>query len=210
MISSSGSGKQGNGRRILQGMLLLASGRREGIGCFQGTPDSFGAALAPQLALLLVGIFQASMQADKVLGFTKLLLSLCVVLLPAVISHFYAHKWGRDALWLRYITAATWCGWVVVLISLVATVLAGLLFPPLLHQPGFMAALMVTVSVYEIWLQWYVARVGLGLSRGRAVLMYVSVLAATLVLYGLAALLPPHYIVMQDLLQPMISVKPSH
>ncbi|WP_255030698.1 hypothetical protein [Acetobacter persici] len=210
MISSSGSGKQGNGRRILQGMLLLASGRREGIGCFQGTPDSFGAALAPQLALLLVGIFQASMQTDKVLGFTKLLLSLCVVLLPAVISQFYAHKWGRDALWLRYITASTWCGWVVVLISLVATVLAGLLFPPLLHQPGFMAALMVTVSVYEIWLQWYVARVGLGLSRGRAVLMYVSVLAATLVLYGLAALLPPHYIVMQDLLQPMISIKPSH
>ena len=118
MISSSGSGKQGNGRRILQGMLLLASGRREGIGCFQGTPDSFGAALAPQLALLLVGIFQASMQADKVLGFTKLLLSLCVVLLPAVISHFYAPKWGRDALWLRSISASTGGGWGVVRYSL--------------------------------------------------------------------------------------------
>ncbi|GBR24772.1 hypothetical protein AA0473_0724 [Acetobacter orleanensis NRIC 0473] len=191
-------------------MLLLASGRREGIGCFQGTRDSFGAALAPQLAFLLVGVFQAVLQPDKALGFTKLLLSLCVVLLPAVVSQFYAHKWGRDALWLRYITAATWCGWVVVLISVVATVLAGVLFPPLLHQAGFMASLMVTVSLYEMWLQWYVARVGLGLSRGRAALLYVSVLLATLVLYGLAALLPPHYVVMKDLLQPMISIKPSH
>nr|WP_298796031.1 hypothetical protein [uncultured Acetobacter sp.] len=210
MISSSGSGKQSNARKILQGMLLLASGRREGIGCFQGTRDSFGAALAPQLALLLVGIFQAAMQPGKVMGFTKLLLSLCVVLLPAVVSQFYARKWGRDALWLRYITAATWCGWVVVLISMAATLLAGLLFPAVLQQPGFMGSLMLTVSVYEMWLQWYVARVGLGLSRGRALLLYVSVLGVTLVLYGLAALLPPHYIVMQDLLQPMIAVKSSH
>lgn len=208
MISNSGSGNQGsNSRKILQGMLLLASGRREGIGCFQGTPDSFVTSLAPQLALLLVGLFQAAMQPNKALGFTKLLLSLCVVLLPAVVSQLYAHRWGRDALWLRYITAATWCGWVVVLISLAATILAGVLFPPLLHQPGFMAALMVTVSVYEMWLQWYVARVGLGLSRGRAAILYISVLAITFVLYALAALLPPHYIVMQDLLQPMVGIK---
>ncbi|MCX2559852.1 hypothetical protein OQ252_00355 [Acetobacter farinalis] len=204
-----GSGKKGNPRSILQGMLLLASGRREGITCFQGTVDSFYAALAPQLALLLVGVFQAAMLPGKMLGFTKLLLSLCVVLLPAVISHFYARKWGRDGLWLRYITAATWCGWVVVLISLAVTVLAGVLFPALLQQPGFMGAVMVTVSIYEMWLQWYVARVGLALGRGRAAVLYLSVLVVTLVLYGLAALLPPHYIVTKDLLQPMIGVKSS-
>lgn len=205
MISN--SGKMGSGRKILQGMLLLASGRREGITCFEGTPDAFGAAIAPQLAMLIVGLLQVFLVSDKLLGLTKILLSLCVVLLPAVVSQFYAHRWGRDVLWLRYITAATWCNWVVLLISLGATILAGVLFPAILTQPGFMGALVLSVAVYEMWLQWYVARVGLGLSRGRALLLYVSILASTLVLYALAALLPPHYIVLKDLLQPMINVK---
>lgn len=205
MISN--SGKMGTGRRILQGMLLLASRRREGISCFEGTPDSFGAAIAPQLAMLIVGALQVFMVPDKMLGLTKVLLSLCVVLLPAVVSQFYAQRWGRQALWLRYITAATWCNWVVLLISLGATVLAGLLFPAILTQPGFMGALVLSVAVYEMWLQWYVARIGLGLTRPKALVLYVSILAATLALYGLAALLPPHYIVLKDLLQPMINVK---
>lgn len=93
MISN--SGKMGSGRKILQGMLLLASGRREGITCFEGTPDAFGAAIAPQLAMLIVGLLQVFLVSDKLLGLTKILLSLCVVLLPAVVSQFYAHRWGR-------------------------------------------------------------------------------------------------------------------
>ncbi|MFT8675963.1 MAG: hypothetical protein ABF990_10775 [Acetobacter sp.] len=194
-------------KRILQGMLLLASGRREGLACFEGTVDAFGAALAPQLAFLLVGAIQVFLQPDKIMEATKLLLSLCVLFIPAVVTHAYAKHWGRETLWLRYITAATWCNWVVVLVSLVCTILASLLFPALISQPGFMAALVFVAAAYEMWLQWFVARTGLGIGGVRAGLLYGSVLAASFVLYGLAALFPPHYVVIKDLLQPMIALK---
>lgn len=197
----------GNGRKILQGMLLLASGRREGILNFSSTPDAFGAALAPQLAFLLVGAFQVLLVTNKVMGLTKVLLSLCTILLPAVVTHFYAKRWARDALWLRYITAATWSNWVVLLVTLVATLLAGLLFPTVLEQPGFLKALVVGAALYEMWLQWFIARAGLGISGLRAFVLYASVMLATCALYGVAALLPPHYMVLTDLLQPAIAVK---
>lgn len=203
------SAQAGNGRRIFQGMLLLASGRREGIQNFAGTPDSFGAALAPQLAFLLVGAFQLAFVPDKIMGATKVLLSLCTILLPSVVSHFFARRWGREALWLRYITAATWSNWVVLLVTLVATLLAAVLFPALLEQSGFLKALVVVAAVYELWLQWFVARAGLGLGGVRAAVLYAAVLVATFTLYAVAALLPPHYMVLNDLLQPAISVKTS-
>ncbi|GBQ32607.1 hypothetical protein GOB83_02630 [Acetobacter fabarum] len=201
------TGKLGAARRIVQGMLQLAAGKREGLACFEGTPDAFGAALAPQMACILVGGIQIFLLPDKVMSATKLLLSFCVLLLPAVISQFYAQRWGRGALWLRYITAATWCGWVVVLISLACAVIAAVITPDIARQQVFIGALALCAAAYELWLQWFVAKVGLGISGGRAALLYVSILVASATLYGLAALLPPHYMVIHDLLQPMVNVK---
>ncbi|MGO3517302.1 MAG: hypothetical protein ACTINM_02165 [Acetobacter cibinongensis] len=203
---SSYSVKPGAVRQVFQGMLLLACGRREGMQNFSGTVDAFGAALAPQLAFLLIGAFQALLAPGKALGMTKVLLSLCVVLLPAVVSQFYAKKWGKEDQWLRYITAATWSNWVVLLVTIAATVLAGLLFPALLSQPGFLKALLVVAAAYEIWLQWFVARAGLGVSGLRACVLYASILLVTFALYALAALLPPHYMVLADLMQSPVPV----
>ena len=201
------TGKFGAVRRIVQGMLLLAGGKREGLAFFEGTPDAFGAALAPQMACIVVGGIQIFLLPDKVMSATKLLLSLCVLFLPAVVSHFYAQRWGRGALWLRYITAATWCGWVVVLISLACALIAAVITPQIARQQAFIGALALCAAVYELWLQWFVAKVGLGVSGGRAALLYVSILVASITLYVLAALLPPHYMVLTDLLQPMVDVK---
>lgn len=203
------TGKLGAVRRILKGMMLLAGGKREGLAYFDGTPDAFGAALAPQMACILVGGMQIFLLPDKVMSATKLLLSLCVLFLPAVISHFYAHHWGRGALWLRYITAATWCGWVVVLISLACALIAAVITPDIARQQVFIGALAMCAAVYELWLQWFVAKVGLDVSGGRAVLLYVSILLASVALYASAALLPPHYMVLKDLLQPMVNLKGS-
>lgn len=203
------TGKLGAVRRILKGMMLLAGGKREGLAYFDGTPDAFGAALAPQMACILVGGMQIFLLPDKVMSATKLLLSLCVLFLPAVISHFYAHRWGRGALWLRYITAATWCGWVVVLISLACALIAAVITPDIARQQVFIGALAMCAAVYELWLQWFVAKVGLDVSGGRAVLLYVSILLASVALYASAALLPPHYMVLKDLLQPMVNLKGS-
>ncbi|MFT8587013.1 hypothetical protein [Acetobacter papayae] len=191
-------------KRIVQGMLLLSSGRREGLACFEGTTNALGAAMAPQLAFVLVGGLQVFLQPDTVMELVKLLLSFCVLLMPLVISHAYARRWGREGLWLRYMTAATWCNWMIVLVSLVCTVLAVLLFPALVKEPSFMVALVFVATVYEMWLQWFVARVGLELGAGRAIVLYLSVLLACFVLYALAALLPPHYLFMHDLFQPMV------
>ena len=201
------TGKLGAVRRIIQGMLLLAGGKREGLAYFEGTPDAFGAALAPQMAYILVGGVQIFLLPDKVMSATKLLLSLCVLFLPAVVSHFYAQRWGRGALWLRYITAATWCGWVVVLICLACALIAAVFTPEIARQQAFIGALALCAAAYELWLQWFVAKVGLGVSGARAALLYVSILLASITLYGLAALLPPHYMVITDLLQPMVNIK---
>lgn len=191
-------------KRIIQGMVLLSCGRREGLAFFEGTTNALGAAMAPQLAFVLVGGLQIFLQPDKIMELVKLLLSFCVLLLPLVITHAYARHWGREGLWLRYMTAATWCNWMIVLVSLTCTILAVLLFPALVREPGFVVALLFGATLYEMWLQWFVARVGLELGAGRAIVLYLSVLLACFALYAIAALLPPHYLFMHDLLQPMV------
>ncbi len=192
-------------KRIIQGMLLLSSGRREGLAFFEGTTNALGAAMAPQLAFVLVGGLQVFLQPDKVMELVKLLLSFCVLLVPLVVTHAYARRWGREGLWLRYMTAATWCNWMIVLVSLTCTILAVLLFPALVKEPAFMVALVFVATAYEMWLQWFVARVGLELGAGRAIVLYLSVLLACFALYAIAALFPPHYLFMHDILQPMVS-----
>ncbi len=188
--------------RILYGMSLLAIGRREGITYFSGTVEAFYASLAPWLAFLLVDSLQIFFQPHKSIIVIKLLLSFCVLLLPPVISQVYAYKWGCMSFWLRYITAAMWCNWVMVIVPLVSVIFVLSLLPTLVTQSAFMKITFMGVALYSVWIQWFVARIGLSVSGLRAAVLYATVLLANCALYGIIILLSPH-IGLTDFLPPI-------
>ncbi len=178
---------------VIQGLLLVARGRREGLDCFGATPDAFLSALAPALAFLLVGGLLMLLREPSAVGGTLVLLSLCVLLLPPVLSHALAGSWRRGTLWLRYATAALWCGWLVIF----AAYLPAMLLLLMLQQFGVPAALaeatlLILVTGYWLWLHWFLAWRGLALSWTRAAVLVGTVLAATALLCAVAQLLPPH------------------
>ena len=185
--------------RILYGMTLLAIGRREGITYFAGTVEAFYASLAPWLAFLLVDSFLIFFQPNKIAIVIKLLLSFCALLLPPVVSQVYAYKWGCMPLWLRYITAAMWCNWVKVLVLLFSVVFVLPLLSTLVSQSTFIGIVFILVVLYSVWIQWFVARIGLSVSGLRAAILYATVLLADFALCGIVMLLSPH-LALTDLL----------
>ncbi|GBQ93799.1 hypothetical protein AA23498_1836 [Acetobacter nitrogenifigens DSM 23921 = NBRC 105050] len=191
-------------KSVVQGMALLASGRAEGLNRFRGSADSFLAAIAPGVAINLVSLLLVTMQDHVAIGLTKVELSFCALLAPPVISNFFARRWGREDLWLRYATAAAWCEWVSVFVSVVALAIASLFAPALVHTPSFVQAVVAAAELYGVWLGWFVAKVGLRLSWGKALVVYGASVVFALICYGLASVFPPHYSFIADLLKPMV------
>lgn len=198
-----------NPKAILEGMTLLASGKSEGIQRFGNSVENFLAALAPGLAMCIVGLLTVALQKEPVLGFICVELSFCTLLALPVISWFFAKKWGREELWLRYATAASWCEWITVLVSAVAMAMGSLLFSSLAETSGFAMAIVFSSDLYGLWLGVFVAKVGLRLSWPRAILLYGTTFCFALICYGLASLLPPHYNFINDLLQPVVTAQAS-
>ena len=94
--------------------------------------------------------------------------------------------WRREAAWLRFATAFNWCQWAI-------PVLGSLLLLTVGHSgigsvcrgvPPRGLALLGLVS-YGLWLHWFLARHGLGLSRLRAAVLVLGVnLATVLIVVG--------------------------
>lgn len=160
-------------------MTLLASGKSEGIQRFGNSVEHLLAALAPGLAMCLVGLLTVALQKNPALGFIRVELSFCTLLALPVFSWFFAKKWGREELWLRYATAASWCEWITVLVSAIAMAIGSLLFSSLAETTGFAIAIVFSSDLYGIWLGVFVAKVGLRLSWPRAVILYGSIRSAS-------------------------------
>lgn len=155
----------------LVGVLRLARGRVEGLAAFGSTPGSFLASLAPLIAFSLVG---AALLAGRAgLGGMLTLLFLLVIahLAPPVVSHALARYWDREDWWLRYATAYNW---VQCALPLAVLPLAfALQIMVILGLPAGAAVRVAVVAFigYVLWLQWLLARHGLDLSRGRAMVV---------------------------------------
>ncbi|MCE2576389.1 hypothetical protein [Komagataeibacter sp. FNDCR2] len=189
---------------ILRGMLLLGRGRAEGIAYFGNTRDSVLSALAPRLALWLVGGGLTIGYAPQAISGVKVLFALCLILLPAVVTHALARRWKREGLWLRYITAAWWTDWVTLLVGLVVALLMALSSPRLLESPMGELILNGTEFAYSLWLTWYVARVGLLLRRGQAVVMVLAIIGSLGLLAGVTALFSPDQRAWHEFLYPLL------
>ena len=160
---------------ILGGMLRLGLFRAEGMAGFPDSVQGFLNSFAPMLALILVGALLVATGGDPVFALESAASSLVALLAQPVVSHFLAARWGREAAWLRYATAANWCQWTPILVIAVLLPLAEMA-TQMGMAPQLAAGLVLLLTlVYALGLAWFLARVGLSLSRGRAALLVAIV-----------------------------------
>ncbi|GBR13990.1 hypothetical protein LV564_10715 [Komagataeibacter nataicola] len=189
---------------ILKGMMLLGRGRAEGIAYFGNTRDSVLAALAPRLAMWLVLGGLTLGAAPQAISGVKVLFALCLILLPAVVTNALARHWKREGLWMRYITATWWTDWLTLFVGLMVALLMAIASPRLLQSATGAGILNGVEFGYSLWLTWYVARVGLLLRRGQAMVLVIAILGSLGLLVAATGLLSPHQRAWHEFLYPLM------
>lgn len=163
-------------------MARLARGHGDGIQQFDATRDAFLTSLAPLIAFALVGCGLVMLGGGGMAAASALLAALCMFVAPLVLSFEVARLWQRQDFWLRFATAFNWCQWVIPAVGFVLLELFGALaalgLPSRAASTGFLLGLLS----YALWLHWFLARHGLGLSGLRALLLVFAVNLATAIL----------------------------
>jgi hypothetical protein len=171
-------------KSVLVGILRIARGRADGIGCFSSSPQAFLSSLAPLVAFPLVGAALAVFSEGPRRALTGLAMTLCALLTPAVVSYELARVWRRADAWLRFATAFNWCEWVLpavaclIMVPLSAAINAGM------NETTASLVLVGCLGFYGLWLHWFLARKALALSGLRAVVLvcFVNLVTAVVVI----------------------------
>ncbi len=170
---------------LLTGLLRLARGDASGILSFGHTPRAFLASLIPLATIPLVSAAIAFFHGAIARSLTDIAAALCLLLVPAVVSHALARHWQREAFWLRFAIACNWChfgltiGGFVLLFAIGVVIGTGGGSPSSPAAAIAVAILCLGILGYVLWLHWFVARAGLGLSGGRAALVVLATYAAS-------------------------------
>jgi hypothetical protein len=167
---------------IVLGVFRLARGRADGIRQFGATREAFLASLAPLIAFPLVGGLLMLLGGGGLTALADLLATLCALVAPPVLSFEVARLWGRQNSWLRFATAFNWCQWVIPVIGTLLLVVLGTLAALGLPRSVASASVVLGLVTYGLWLHWFLARHGLGLSRIRAALLVFGVNFGTVLL----------------------------
>lgn len=162
-------------RSVARGIWRLARLKREGFGEFAATPQAFLSSLAPLVAFPLVGGVVMLARGYGIAALTDLLATLVLVLCPPVIGAALAQHWGRAAGWLRFAVAFNWTQWAVPVVAMVLLVAVGVLRGVGLSEDQAVTVWLFGIAGYAIALHWFLAREGLGVSRGQAVLFIVAI-----------------------------------
>ncbi|GBQ92822.1 hypothetical protein [Asaia krungthepensis] len=189
--------------RIIRGVMQLGRGDKLGIAAFRNTPEALLAAIAPSAALFIVLALSTFVQGYNSTEITKVLILVSALLTRLVVSQYAARFWSREALWPRYATALLWSSWLPMVLSLIVICVMQLLMPGMATSRPALAGVMIGVELYELWLAWFVARAGLNISGGKAALLVVLINGAVAALYLIAALLPPHYNALKEIMGPL-------
>ncbi|MBS0560065.1 MAG: hypothetical protein JSR21_08430 [Proteobacteria bacterium] len=168
-------------RGVLRGVFRLATGRADGIEAFGNTRAAFLGSLAPLIVVpvLAEALLALGGAADEGPAPLDLLATLCALLAPPVVSHWFAVRWGREAWWLRFATAFNWCQWAVPAAACVLLLLASGLIASGVSSDLAGRAWIFALAAYGLWLHWFIARHGLLLSRVRAAILVAGVNAIT-------------------------------
>lgn len=164
------------------GIIRVATGRADGLAQFGDTKEAFLASLAPLVAFPLVGTLLMLGEGEGFAALADLLATFCALLAPAVLSYEVARYWGRAAAWTRFAVAFNWCQWAIPVLAVFLTVVAGVFLALGVPNQACVVLVVVGLGSYGLWLHWFLARRGLGLGAGRAVLLVIGVNLATVLL----------------------------
>ena len=164
------------------GIVRLARGRPDGMQQFGATRDAFLASLAPLIAFPLVGGMLMLLGGGGLNAVSDLLATLCALVAPLVLSFEVARLWRRQQFWLRFATAFNWCQWVIPIVGSVLLLVFGLLAALGLPRATARIGVLLGLLSYALWLHWFLARHGLGLSGPRALLLVLAVNLTTAML----------------------------
>lgn len=169
-------------RNVFRGIMRLARFQAEGFAEFAGTRQAFLNSLAPLIAFPLVGGVLMLIGGGGVGAVVDLLATVIALLSPPVIGEALARRWGRDELWLRYAVAFNWAQWAVPVVALGMLLGMGILRRLGVGEREAAMALLFGIAAYGMALHWFLARHGLMLSRGQAVLMVLALNLGTVML----------------------------
>nr|WP_294546264.1 hypothetical protein [uncultured Rhodopila sp.] len=176
---------------VLVGIWRIARGRADGVACFDATPRAFLASLAPLLAFPIVGTVLAMFSDGPRRALTGLGMTLCALLMPAVLSFELARFWNRSEAWMRFATAFNWCEWILPVLACLAMVPMSLAIGAGVDESSANLALLIGLGCYGLWMQWFLASKALSLPAARAMLFVILVNIGTfLAIAGPAALAP--------------------
>ncbi|EHH69236.1 hypothetical protein GMO_05430 [Gluconobacter morbifer G707] len=183
------------------GVWLLGRGRAEGMNCFAPGAQALLGALAPTIAMALIGLGLSFLlpHDQRGMGLTRALVPLVCTLVQLLVSELYASALSRKGLWTRYATASLWCGWLPLVMLIVAQGVLRLLLPDAAASSSTLAGMGLGVQIYSLWLTWYVTKVGLLTTGWQAALMTVLQTVAVMILLTVLWLLPPHYNAVVDM-----------
>lgn len=159
---------------MLRGIFEIATGRAQGLGRFGASPHDFLVSLYVLMTVPVLSALVMMFRRGVGGGLAILLLLVCALLAPAVISHFVARLWGREALWLHFATVFNWSRFAIVSVFAVMLLVTAILIGLGVSSDSAAELLVVVVSFYSLWLEWFVARHALRLSGGRAVLVVLA------------------------------------
>ena len=166
----------------LAGVTRVARGRADGMSRFGNTTQAFLASLAPLIAFPLVGAALLWRSHGLMPAVAVLLVTIVAQLAPPVLSHAVAQRWGREALWLHYATAYNWCYWAVPVVALLLMLVLGAAMRGGMEAEAAVQTFFLALAAYSLWLHWFLAKHGLGLSRWRAAGLVALVNGGTLAL----------------------------
>jgi hypothetical protein len=166
---------------IIVGILRIARGRADGVGCFGSSPQAFLSSLAPLIAFPLVGAVLGLFSDGPRSALTGLAMTVCALLTPAVVSYELARIWKRSDAWARFATAFNWCEWILPVLACVVMVPLSLAISAGMSETAASLVLVSCLGLYGLWVHWFLARKALALSGFRAVVLVFLVNLGTAV-----------------------------
>ena len=166
---------------VLVGILRIARGRADGIGCFGSSPQAFLSSLAPLIAFPLVGAVLGIFTDGPRSALTGLAMTVCALLTPAVVSYELARIWKRSDAWARFATAFNWCEWILPVLACLVMVPLSVAIGAGMSETDASLVLVSCLGLYGLWVHWFLARKALGLSGLRAVVLVLLVNLGTAV-----------------------------
>jgi hypothetical protein len=166
---------------IIVGILRIARGRADGVGCFGSSPQAFLSSLAPLVAFPLVGAVLGMFSDGPRSALTGLAMTVCALLTPAVVSYELARIWKRSDAWARFATAFNWCEWILPVLACVVMVPLSLAISAGMSETAASLVLVSCLGLYGLWVHWFLARKALALSGFRAVVLVFLVNLGTAV-----------------------------